>query len=400
MTGTNGKTTTTWLIAQALARLRRPVARTSTLGSYLDDEPQALPKTYQGFLALMRRALDAGGAYAVIELTSEALALGFGRAWPSRVGVFTNLSEDHLQFHKSFEHYLASKAQLFVGLPPGGAAVLNADDPCAALLADVTPAGVRVLRYSLAGADVELRARAVELDWSGTRVDYEERGLVPDAPPVRGRLESSRRSAAPSPRTRSRPTPRRASSSGPGRRRARGHRERRVAAGALRGPVYTARYRRRLRAHARRADAHGRDGARALPRAPDGRVRRGGQPRSREAGGHGPRGAPRRSRDPDERQPARRGPGGDRRGRARRSRGTSRRRARARPRRGDRRGAARRGRGRRDPDRRQGPRARPGDRRRAATVLGPGRRAPAAGDLSPARRRRSSGPPRDQTRRG
>ncbi len=189
VTGTNGKTTTTWLIAQALARLARPVARTSTLGAYLDEEPVTVPKNFEGFLELMRRALQAGGRYAVIELTSESLALGFGRAWPSRVGVFTNLSEDHLQFHKSFEHYLASKAQLFLGLPRDGVAVLNADDPCSQLIAEVVPPGARVVRYSRAGADVELRARSTELSWDGSAIEFEARGLVPGAPDERGRLE-------------------------------------------------------------------------------------------------------------------------------------------------------------------------------------------------------------------
>jgi len=80
---------------------------------------------------------------------TTALARGFARAWPFRAGVFTNLSHDHLDAHGSPEHYLASKAQLFVGLPPGGCAVLNAGDPSSELLAEVLPPGVRVVRYAV-----------------------------------------------------------------------------------------------------------------------------------------------------------------------------------------------------------------------------------------------------------
>src|SRR3984957_8918227 len=120
VTGTNGKTSTTRWTAACLARVARPVAQTTTLGSFLDDAPFPAARDFAGFLATMRAALDAGGRFAAIEVTSEALARGFARAWPSRVGVFTNLSHDHLDAHGSPEHYLASKAQLFVGLPARG----------------------------------------------------------------------------------------------------------------------------------------------------------------------------------------------------------------------------------------------------------------------------------------
>ena len=92
----------------------------------------------------MRRCVDEGGRFAAVELTSEALVRGFGKAWPVEVGVFTNLTLDHLDAHGSPEHYLASKAQLFMHLPSGGAAVLNGCDPASALLSEVLPSGVEV----------------------------------------------------------------------------------------------------------------------------------------------------------------------------------------------------------------------------------------------------------------
>ena len=187
VTGTNGKTSTTRWTAACLARVARPVAQTTTLGSFLDDAPLATTRDFDGFLATMRAGLDAGGRYAAIEVTSEALARGFARAWPSRVGVFTNLSHDHLDAHGSPEHYLASKAQLFVSLPPGGCAVLNAGDPASELLAEVIPEGVRIVRFAVpsrgpAAAETELRAVGVATSWDGTRVTLESTGELAGAP--------------------------------------------------------------------------------------------------------------------------------------------------------------------------------------------------------------------------
>ena len=187
VTGTNGKTSTTRWTAACLARVARPVAQTTTLGSFLDDEPFPAAHDFGGFLATMRAGLDAGGRFCAVELTSEALARGFARAWPFRVGVFTNLTHDHLDAHGSPEHYLASKAQLFVALEPGATAVLNASDPASALLAEVMPAGVRVVRYAVPSrgapdGEPELLATSIQLGWDGTRVALARSGDLAGAP--------------------------------------------------------------------------------------------------------------------------------------------------------------------------------------------------------------------------
>ena len=175
VTGTNGKTTTTAWVAAALRALSRPVARATTVGFFLDDEELAIDKSYDGFLAAMNEAHVRGGRHAAIELTSEALARGFARAWPCRVGVFTNLSHDHLDAHGSPEHYLASKAQLFVGLPEGGHAILNAADPVFDLLLEVTPPHVKVWSYAVPArgpsiGEPDLVATSVDVSFRGTRV--------------------------------------------------------------------------------------------------------------------------------------------------------------------------------------------------------------------------------------
>jgi UDP-N-acetylmuramoyl-L-alanyl-D-glutamate--2,6-diaminopimelate ligase len=167
--------------------LARPVAQTTTLGSFLDDEPFETTRDFAGFLATMRAALEGGGRFAAIELTSEALARGFARAWPCRVGVFTNLTHDHLDAHGSPEHYLASKAQLFVSLPAGGVAVLNASDKASALLAEVVAPGAGVVRYAVPSrgdpcAPPDLVATSVEVSWEGTRVALDAKGALTHAP--------------------------------------------------------------------------------------------------------------------------------------------------------------------------------------------------------------------------
>lgn len=180
VTGTNGKTTTTSWVAAALRSLSRPVARATTVGFYLDDVEVKTDKTYDGFLQGMRACYDQGGTHAAIELTSEALANGFARAWQCRVGVFTNLTHDHLDAHGSPEHYLASKAQLFLSLSQGATAVLNASDENYELLREIIPPGVVHRSYAVPARGApqgtpDLVATAVEVGWNGTRITLDVR---------------------------------------------------------------------------------------------------------------------------------------------------------------------------------------------------------------------------------
>jgi len=188
VTGTNGKTSTTAFVAAALGEVSRPVARTSTIGCYLDDALLDLPKTPESVIETLRRCHVAGGRMVVFEVTSEVLARGFARAFPMHIGVFTNLTHDHLDAHGSPEHYLASKAQLFMALPAGGTAVLNACDPASALIEEVTPKGVRVIRYGVPSRGAvppgtDLVARTVSFDFDGTEVILDSTPLVGSSPP-------------------------------------------------------------------------------------------------------------------------------------------------------------------------------------------------------------------------
>ena len=169
-TGTNGKTTTTSMVAAIVAAAGEPSARVTTVGAWVGDELIPAPTPMAEFLAAVERAVEAGVRTLALEVTSKALASGIARQWPPHVAVFTNLTRDHLDVHGSPEAYLAAKAQLFMALPPGGVAVLNGDDPSSALLAEVIPPGVRVERFSVRGMACELAASAIEVRPGATRV--------------------------------------------------------------------------------------------------------------------------------------------------------------------------------------------------------------------------------------
>lgn len=180
VTGTDGKTSTTRFCAAGLAAAGLgPVARMTTVDAGIDDELGPPPGNHDGFLALMRSLHERGGRQSAIEVTSATLALGFARAWPVRVGVFTNLGNDHMRTHGSPEHYLAAKAQLFLALPEGGAAVLNAGDPNASLIAEVLPSHVRTLWFAGPGAaedrEIDLRVRSLQPSWDGLALELHAR---------------------------------------------------------------------------------------------------------------------------------------------------------------------------------------------------------------------------------
>jgi UDP-N-acetylmuramoyl-L-alanyl-D-glutamate--2,6-diaminopimelate ligase len=175
VTGTNGKTSTTHMIAAAFAATGHSTLRIGTVGVDLDGKALPRGKRFNDFLATMQLAANQGCRHAVIEATSRGLAQGYARAWRFDLGVFTNLSPDHFTTHGSWEHYLAAKAQLFVHLGPGCTAVLNATDVHAAFLDQAMPPDV-VRRYfagsgrGLEHHEPDLAAERVEVTAAGTRV--------------------------------------------------------------------------------------------------------------------------------------------------------------------------------------------------------------------------------------
>src|SRR5439155_24686980 len=108
-----------------------------------DVQPNAADHTTPEAPIIQRTLADMLAAHvdvAIVETSSHALDLERVRATLFRVGIFTNLSPEHLNFHGTFEAYRAAKARLFERLPRDGLAVLNADDPNYAFMREATSA--------------------------------------------------------------------------------------------------------------------------------------------------------------------------------------------------------------------------------------------------------------------
>jgi len=132
VTGTNGKTTTTHLIEFFLTQAQRSTALMGTLYTRWAGFEQTAVHTTPFAVELQAQlaaAVKAGCELAVMEVSSHALAQGRVMNCPFEVAVFTNLTQDHLDFHRDMEDYFAAKAMLFSPDYLRGRAVINADDP-------------------------------------------------------------------------------------------------------------------------------------------------------------------------------------------------------------------------------------------------------------------------------
>ena len=133
VTGTNGKTTAAFLLEGMLRRVGRKCVLIGTIETHVAGEVRVSPHTTpesRDVLGLFADGLKAGATEAVMEMSSHALEQE--RVWglPVDVAMFTNLTQDHLDYHGTMESYFAAKARLFdgVGAPPPRVAVINADD--------------------------------------------------------------------------------------------------------------------------------------------------------------------------------------------------------------------------------------------------------------------------------
>jgi len=131
MTGTNGKTTTCYLIYEALNLLGVKTAYIGTIGFYLDDEVRPLSNTTPECLdlyELLIECVQAGCVYVVMEVSSHALDMGRVDGLMYDYVIFSNLTEDHLDYHSNFRNYALAKQKLFYKLKPSGKAIINVDD--------------------------------------------------------------------------------------------------------------------------------------------------------------------------------------------------------------------------------------------------------------------------------
>ena len=169
VTGTKGKTTTTFLVRSIVRAAGRECGLLGTIAyeafgrSRPSDNTTPDPIAIQAFLASLDRP---DGGFAVMEASSHALAQRRTDGIRFAAAAFTNLSGEHLDYHKTMEAYLEAKARLFDGLGPAAVAALNAGQPSFARLASRTRA--RVIPYAVEG-DAEVRATGVALSPAVTR---------------------------------------------------------------------------------------------------------------------------------------------------------------------------------------------------------------------------------------
>jgi UDP-N-acetylmuramoyl-L-alanyl-D-glutamate--2,6-diaminopimelate ligase len=193
ITGTNGKSTTAFLLESILSAAGRKSAMVGTIEYHVAGKILPAPHTTPEALEInqmLNQALGDGATEAVMEVSSHALAQQRVFGIPFDVAVFSNLTRDHLDYHHTMDEYFASKKILFEGCGTDGprAAVLNIDDPYGEKLVSVSRKhSSEVLTYGLSKGD--FHADKVDIGQRGTRFDLAAPGfLVPLFSPLIGQV--------------------------------------------------------------------------------------------------------------------------------------------------------------------------------------------------------------------
>ena len=177
ITGTNGKTTITYLVEEIIKGAGKTPAVIGTVNYRYGGKVFPSKNTTPGPLelhGLLRRMHRAGTSHVVMEVSSHALdqartgAVGFSAA------IFTNLTRDHLDYHHDFKRYFAAKAKLFSGLAASSAAIVNADDPYGRRLRSLTRA--RAITYAVK-RPADVRAKKISMGVSGSSFILETAGV-------------------------------------------------------------------------------------------------------------------------------------------------------------------------------------------------------------------------------
>ena len=185
VTGTNGKTTFTFLLKHICERAMLRCGLLGTVRYEIGDRHLPATRTTPESLdvqEMLFQIRSAGCRATVMEVSSHALVQERVRGIEWDAAVFTNLTQDHLDFHGTMEKYFESKARLFTGLASQkrkrGTAVINGDDRYGVRLAEIVEKhGVPVVTYGL-GARADVRASNVKIDFAGTSYQLEAGGKI------------------------------------------------------------------------------------------------------------------------------------------------------------------------------------------------------------------------------
>ncbi|MBS1718414.1 MAG: UDP-N-acetylmuramoyl-L-alanyl-D-glutamate--2,6-diaminopimelate ligase [Armatimonadetes bacterium] len=177
ITGTNGKTTTAWLLYQALMKLSGPSVYLGTIGFHLPGAVREAANTTPfpvELFQMLADARDSGAESLVMEVSSHALAERRADGCDFDIGIFTNLTQDHLDFHGTMEAYEQAKWRLFSDLPDESCkpftAVLNTDDPVGANWASAFQGSL--LTYGFESGDVRGRRLQTRLSSLEMAIHY------------------------------------------------------------------------------------------------------------------------------------------------------------------------------------------------------------------------------------
>ncbi|HAV43032.1 TPA: UDP-N-acetylmuramoyl-L-alanyl-D-glutamate--2,6-diaminopimelate ligase [bacterium] len=181
VTGTNGKTTVTYLVEAILQKAGFKVGRISTINYHLEDEEIPAPVFTTPpaieFQKILARMVTKGISHVIMEVSSHALATSRVKGCHFEVAIFTNFSQDHLDFHHTLEDYLSAKIKLFESFQgPDSTAIINIDDPASETIISRTKANI--LTYGLS-PQADLTAEEIRLSLKGTsfKVQGEEMEL-------------------------------------------------------------------------------------------------------------------------------------------------------------------------------------------------------------------------------
>ena len=173
VTGTNGKTTIATLLYNMFRRMGHKCGLLSTVCNYIEDEPIPASHTTPDPIelnALLARMVDAGCEYAFMECSSHAIAQKRIGGLNFAGGIFTNLTRDHLDYHKTFENYRDAKKAFFDGLPKTAFALTNADDKNGMVMLQNTKAQKKT--YSTRSM-ADFRARILECHFEGMYLEID-----------------------------------------------------------------------------------------------------------------------------------------------------------------------------------------------------------------------------------
>lgn len=173
ITGTNGKSTTAHLVHHVLETLGRPAGLVGTITyqvrAHRQEATHTTPDAFE-LSRLLHEMHEAGCVACTMEVSSHAIAQHRVAALSFDVAVFTNLTQDHLDYHRTFEEYLQAKKKLFTDLAPEATAVFNADDPSGADM--VADSNARKLSYGQSSsADIRFEVLDKGVDGLVLRLD-------------------------------------------------------------------------------------------------------------------------------------------------------------------------------------------------------------------------------------